>query len=235
MTRIVALSATLVAAALLVASGGSATPAQAIKLVGTVGPEFTITLQDAQGNRVTKLDPGAYQIEVTDRSDFHNFHLQGPGVNETTQVEFTGAVTWNVTFTDGTYTFLCDVHPTSMRGAFTVGNPPTPPANPPAVKPVTSASKLLLTSGPGFTITLKTAGGKTVKSMKAGTYTVVVRDRGRIHDAHVIAPGYNRRTSPLTYTGTQTWKVKLGRAGTFRFLCDPHAANGMKGSAKIVR
>jgi hypothetical protein len=93
----------------------------------------------------------------------------------------------------------------------------------------------LLTSGPGFTITLKTAGGKTVKSMKTGTYTVVVRDRGRIHDAHVIAPGYNRTTSPLTYTGTQTWKVKLGRAGTFRFLCDPHAANGMKGAAKIVR
>jgi plastocyanin len=239
MGRTVCVLATLSAVALLVASGGSARSTQVVQLVGTVGPDFTITVQDAQGNNVTKLDPGTYRIEVTDRSDFHNFHLQGPGVNETTQVEFAGTVTWNVTFTDGTYTFVCDVHPTSMRGTFTVGNPPTPPPttppSPPTVKPVTPASELLLTSGPGFTITLKTTAGKTVRSMKTGTYRVVVRDRGRIHDAHVIAPGYNRRTSPLTYTGTQTWRVKLGRAGTFRFLCDPHAANGMKGSAKIIR
>ena len=100
---------------------------------------------------------------------------------------------------------------------------------------MTAKTKLLLTSGPGFTITLKTAAGKTVKSMRTGTYTVVVRDRGRIHDAHVIAPGVNRRTTPLTYTGTQTSRVRLARAGTFRFLCDPHVATGMKGSAKVIR
>jgi plastocyanin len=64
---------------------------------------------------------------------------------------------------------------------------------------------------------------------------VTVRDRSRIHDAHVIAPGFNRRTTPLTYTGTQVWRVKLARPGMFRFLCDPHAAVGMKGSAKIIR
>jgi plastocyanin len=64
---------------------------------------------------------------------------------------------------------------------------------------------------------------------------VTVRDRGRLHNAHVIAPGYNRKTSPLTYKGTQTWKVKLRRTGTLRFLCDPHARTGMRGSAKIVR
>ncbi len=33
--------------------------------------------------------------------------------------------------------------------------------------------------------------------MKLGTYKVVVRDRSRIHDAHVIAPGFNRATKPL--------------------------------------
>ena len=89
--------------------------------------------------------------------------------------------------------------------------------------------------GAGLRITLKTATGKTVKSMKRGTYQVVVRDRSRIHNAHVVAPGFDRRTWPLTYTGTQTWKVKLARTGTLRFLCDPHALAGMKGSAKIVR
>ena len=245
MTRIV-VALTLVVAALLGAARGSAGPAQEVQLVGTVGPEFTISLTDAQGSPVTKLDPGAYEIEVTDLSGFHNFHLTGPGVNEDTSVEFTGKVTWHVTLSDGNYVYVCDVHPSSMRGTFTAGTPTT---NPPpggggggggggtsgGGAPVSAKTKLLLTSGPGFTITLKTAAGKTVKSMRTGTYTVVVRDRGRIHDAHVIAPGFNRRTTPLTYTGTQTWKVKLARAGTFRFLCDPHVATGMKGSAKVVR
>jgi plastocyanin len=234
MGRIVALSVILAASALLLAAGGSARSTQAIQLVGTVDPDLTITLQDARGSSFTKLDPGTYRIDVTDRSDFHNFHLQGPGVNVTTQVEFIGTVTWNVTLTNGTYTFVCDVHPASMRGSFTVGDV-QPPPSPPPVRPVTPASKLQLTSGPGYTITLKTATGKAVKTMKTGTYSVTVRDRGRIHNAHVIAPGFNRRTSPLTYMGRQTWKVKLARAGTLRFVCDPHVSRGMKGSAKIVR
>ena len=71
--------------------------------------------------------------------------------------------------------------------------------------------------------------------MKLGTYTMVVRDRSRIHNAHVVAPRFNRKTAPLTFIGRQTWKVKLGKTGTLRFLCDPHALMGMKGSAKIVR
>ena len=235
MTCLSAFVLALAAAAVLGASGGSAAPAQEPKLFATVGPEFNISLTDAQGNRVTKLDPGAYEIEVSDRSDFHNFHLQGPGVNETTGVEFTGEATWHVTFRDGAYAFLCDVHATSMRGTFTAGTPPTttpPPGS--SGGAITAKTKLRLTSGPGYSITLKTVAGKTVKSMKRGTYTVTVRDRSRIHDAHLVGPGYNRVTKPLTYTGTQTWKVKLARVGTLRFLCDPHALQGMKGSAKIV-
>lgn len=233
MTKVFALAAALVAAALLGASGGSAGQAQEPKLFGTVGPEFTITLRDAQGNRVTKLDPGTYEIEVEDRSDFHTFHLQGPGVNERTEVEFTGDVSWKVTFKDGAYTFFCDVHPSSMRGSFTAGNPP-PTTPPPATAVVTAKTKLVLTAGPEQVITLKTSAGKAVKTMKLGAYTMVVRDRSRIHNAHVVAPGFNRKTTPLTFMGTQTWKVKLAKAGTLRFLCDPHALVGMKGSAKIV-
>lgn len=71
--------------------------------------------------------------------------------------------------------------------------------------------------------------------MKLGTYTVTVRDRGRDHNAHIVAPGYNRKTTPLGFRGTQTWKVALKKTGAFRFLCDSHAAEGMLGSAKIVR
>jgi plastocyanin len=237
MTRFPGLALALVVIALLLASGGQATPGQSTTLHGRVGPGFTISLTTESGARVTKLDPGTYDIEVQDLSDEHNFHLMGPGVDKATEIGTSGTVTWTVTLRDGTYTYQCDPHQGTMNGSFTVGNVPTPPppqSNPPAGGAVTPKTKLVLTSGPGFTITLRTTAGKTVKSMKTGTYTVVVRDRSRIHDAHVVAPGYNRRTSPLTYVGTQTWRVKLARTGTFRFLCDPHALTGMKGSAKVI-
>ena len=230
MNRIVAFTGTFAIAALLGASGGSASPVQQTKLFGAIGGDG-ITLRDAQGTRVTTLDPGTYDIAVDDQSDFHDFHLQGPGVDESTGVEFIGKVSWTVTFKDGVYDYFCDVHPVSLHGAFTAGTPPPPP---PSTGAVTSATKLVLTSGPEQVITLKTSSGKAVKAMKLGTYTVVVRDRGRIHDVHIVAPGFDRKTKPLTYTGTQTWKVKLAKAGTFRFLCDPHALVGMKGSAKLV-
>lgn len=237
MTRFPGLALVLVISALLLASGGQATPGQSTTLHGRVGPGFTISLTNESGVRVTHLDPGTYDIEVQDLSDEHNFHLIGPGVDKATEIGTSGTVTWTVTVRDGTYTYQCDPHQGTMNGSFTVGNVPTqpPPSNPPAGGAVTPKAKLLLTSGPGFTITLKTAAGKAVKRMKTGTYRIVVRDRSRIHNAHVVAPGYNRRTWPLTYTGMQTWKVKLARTGTFRFLCDPHALSGMKGSAKIVK
>jgi plastocyanin len=219
------------AIAALLASGGGATPTQNTKLFGTVGPGFTISLRDASGARVTRLDPGTYDIEVEDLSEEHNFHLTGPGVNRTTEIGDTGTASWTVTFTDGTYRYVCDPHSGSMSGSFTVGSGGTPPAT---SSPITSTTKLQLTSGPGFTITLRTSAGKAVTSMRTGTYTVVVRDRSRIHNAHLVAPGYNRLTKPLTYVGAQTWKVTLARSGTLRFLCDPHSAS-MKGSARIVR
>jgi plastocyanin len=233
MTRVLGLVAALLVAALLGATDGAAVQAQNPKLFGSVGQG--IVLRDAQGNRVTKLDPGTYDIEVDDQSDFHTFHLVGPGVDERTEVEFTGTVNWTVTLKDGNYIYYCDVHPVSLRGAFVAGNPPAqPPPPPPTSGAITAKTKLVLTAGPAQVITLKTSAGKRVKAMKLGTYTMVVRDRGRIHNAHVVAPGFNRKTSPLTFTGVQTWKVKLGKAGTLRFLCDPHSLVGMKGSAKIV-
>ena len=70
--------------------------------------------------------------------------------------------------------------------------------------------------------------------MKLGTYTMTVRDRSRSHDAHVRAPGYERKTT-VAFVGTQTWRVRLAKVGTLRFFCDPHASLGMRGSAKVVR
>jgi plastocyanin len=232
MTRAVALAVSLAAVALLGAADGSSAPAQNPQIFGTVGPDFDIVLKDAQGNQVTKLDKGTFEIQIEDLSDSHNFHLRGPGVDQRTAIGFTGTVTWTVSFTDGTFAYYCEPHSSTMRGAFTAGNPVV--ATPPPTTVVTPKSKLVLISGPKFVITLKTAAGKTVKKMKRGTYRMLVRDRSQAHNAHVRAPGFDKKTT-LPFVGSQTWKVKLARVGTFRFLCDPHASTGMRGSAKIVR
>jgi plastocyanin len=231
------------AAALLAIANGAATPAQTPTLSATVGPGFTISLRDAQGSRVTTLAPGTYQIEVEDLSGEHNFHLSGPGVNESTSVEFVGKETWRVTLQDGTYRYMCDPHASTMRGSFTVGSvsqppaPPPPPASPPPASPppaaVTPKTRLVVTAGPAAVITLRTAAGKQVKRLKRGIYTVVVRDRSRMHNVHLVAPGFNRKTT-LAFVGRQTWRVRLQRAGTLRYRCDPHASH-MRGSARIVR
>ena len=102
MTRVAALAVVLAVGALLGAADGAAVQAQNPKLFGTVGPEFEVSFRDAQGNRVTKLDTGTYDIQVRDLSDFHTFHLQGPGVDERTEVAFTGTVNGTVEAVTGT-------------------------------------------------------------------------------------------------------------------------------------
>ena len=89
-------------------------------LDGSVGPGFDISLKDASGNDVSTLTAGTYTINVNDQADIHNFHLTGPGVDKATDVSGTGTTTWTVTLQDGTYTFQCDPHASSMNGSFQV-------------------------------------------------------------------------------------------------------------------
>jgi plastocyanin len=83
-----------------------------------------------------------------------------------------------------------------------------------------AATTLRGTVGPGFTITLKTQNGAAVKTLKPGTYTIVVRDRSPIHNFHLSGPRVNKATS-VVKTGRTTWTVRFTR-GTYRFRCDPH-------------
>lgn len=199
--------------------------AAATTLVGSVGPGFTISLTDPAGARVRSLDPGSYTIEVHDRGTLHNFHLFGPGVDQSTDIDTTGDVTWNVTFAVGIYTFQCDAHPDTMKGTFRSGNPPPPPPPPPASPPPPppGSSKLPRLSGsvgPGYTIVLNGAHGK-LKTTKAGSYLLTVRDRSAIHDFHLVGLGVSKKTG-VGFRGTVSWKVKLRKRATYRYWCDPH-------------
>jgi len=227
MSRRVSLALVVVAAALAFALPGGARTAQTT-LHGVVGPGFTISLTDDSGNRVTHLDPGTYTIEVKDQANIHNFDLQGPGVSQATDIEFVGSVTWTVTFTDGTYKYNCDAHPSLMHGSFTVGavsSPPPPP--PPAPKP--KAKKLLGSVGPGASIALRTASGARAKQLKAGAYVLTVRDRSKVQNFHLRGKGVNVKTG-VAFTGAKTWKIRLAK-GRYRYWSDAHPS--IKGSLRV--
>ena len=88
-------------------------------LQGTVGPGFTITLQQG-GKTVKTLKAGKYVFKISDKSNIHDFHLTGPGVNKTTSVSGTGNQTWTLTLKAGTYKYVCDPHKAFMHGSFKV-------------------------------------------------------------------------------------------------------------------
>ena len=98
-------------------SGGLREVAGDHRCTGTVGPGFTITLKQG-GKKVTKLKAGKYMFKISDKSNIHNFHLTGPGVNKKTSVGGTGTSTWKVTLKKGTYKFVCDPHASIMKGSF---------------------------------------------------------------------------------------------------------------------
>lgn len=76
-----------------------------------------------------------------------------------------------------------------------------------------------------------TEAGKPVRTLRAGTYTIVVRDASSDHDFHLKGPGVDERTS-VSGKGMYTWKVRLS-AGTYTFVCDPHSLF-MRGSFKVL-
>jgi hypothetical protein len=152
-------------------------------LQATVGPGYTISL-DQNGAKVTQLDPGTYTIDVSDQSAIHDFHLTGPGVNQSTDIEGTGATTWTVTFANGTYAYVCDAHATTMRGMFTVGSAPAPTTTvaPPqaapvkvrivstrVVKPRTVRLSVTATRRVSLTATLTKTGKQVARAKATGT------------------------------------------------------------------
>jgi len=199
---------TIGASALLLAGVAGADGTQ---LRGSVGPGFTITLSDGSGAAVKHLDPGTFSLTVDDKSDEHNFHLQGPGgVDVATEVAAIETKTFSVTLIDGKYTFFCDAHASRMTGTFTAGTPPPPP---PAKPPV----RLVLTVT-AQAVGLATPAGKPVKALTAGAAVITVRDSSATRGLRLNGAGVNRSTG-VSFVGTVIWKVKLSK-GTLVYTSD---------------
>jgi plastocyanin len=96
-----------------------------------------------------------------------------------------------------------------------------------AANAATSSATLVGTTGPGFTITL-TMNGRTVRTLKAGKYKLLIRDKSANHNFHLIGPGV-RKVATTPFVGTKTMIVTL-KKGKYTFQCDTHAAAGMKGT-----
>ena len=195
-----------------VGAGGAVTPLLTATVGSATAPEaYQISLADSTGAKVTHVDPGQYTIVVHDYATLHNFHLSGPGVDQATAVETPEQATWNVTFTDGgTYKYICDAHPTLLRGSFTSGTVVTPP-------PV---KKLVAQIGPKTTISLKTASGARVERLTAGAYSIKVKDLTKSDNFHLTAVGVNKKTG-VKFRGTRTWKVTFA-AGKGTYRSDAH-------------
>ena len=95
--------------------------AAAPKLVGTVGPGYTIKLTQG-GKKVTKLKAGTYTFVISDKSSFHSYGLDGPKgyAKDFTSVPFKGTKTFTVKLKAGKYKYYCAAHQSSMFGFFTV-------------------------------------------------------------------------------------------------------------------
>jgi plastocyanin len=72
-------------------------------------------------------------------------------------------------------------------------------------------------------ITLTRENGSPVADIPAGTYTIEVRDRSRMHNFRLSGPGVERRTD-VEDIRTETWIVTLRDQSVYTFLCESHPA-----------
>jgi hypothetical protein len=99
-------------------------------------------------------------------------------------------------------------------------SPPPPPV----------PKKLSARVGPGAVISVNTAAGAGVRSLKAGSVVLTVHDLSSKDDFHLTGPGVNRRTS-VAGKGTVVWTLKLA-VGVYRYHSDAHPA--LKGTFTVT-
>jgi hypothetical protein len=73
-------------------------------------------------------------------------------------------------------------------------------------------------------VALRTTTGRRVRTIRRGTFWVVVSDRSRSANFHLTGPRVNRRTT-ARFRGTVRWRVLLVR-GVYRYRADVGAVGG---------
>jgi plastocyanin len=211
--RIAVLSAaSIVALALaLVALGGQAQNQTLFPFVGT-NDGFDIGITDANGNAVTRVEPGTYTFVVRDRSTQHNFHFasnEDRTVDFRTELAFVGEQSFTVTLRPGTeYAYACEPHWEVMNGKFLVTDTPVapPPPPPPPLRTLNA------------TVSAKGAVRLSASSVASGRYRIVVNDRSPKANFHLAGRGVNARTG-MRFRGSRTLRVTLTK-GSYRFGSD---------------
>lgn len=218
--RVLPVAAGLLTAAIVLAPalaqarhrGDSATP-----IAATVNAKTeVVTLKLADGTLVgndRSIAPGSYAIAVDDQAPIHNLHLVGPGVDESTTVEFVGKTTWNVTLAPGLYRYSCDAHANlGMMNQFYVGPAPAPTK---LTATVVGKGKLKLV-GPGGAISPK-------HPLPPGSVALTIVDKSKTDNFHLRDNGgfvsYSRATGKR-FVGTQHWVVNLRAGQTYTYLSD---------------
>jgi plastocyanin len=102
---------------------------------------------------------------------------------------------------------------------------------PGAAQSAATATQLNVTVGPGFSIKVADANGKTVTQLDPGDYSITIKNLSPSaeHNFHLAGPGIDK-ASAFDNT-TVTWDVTLVD-GTYKYKCDAHPTL-MKGSFHV--
>lgn len=101
---------------------GEGAPTTLMAVVGSADdPEaYAIGILDEEGAMITSVPAGDYSLTFVDRSQLHNFHLTGEGVDLATEVRGTDESTVEITLVEGSYEYVCDPHSGTMNGVLEV-------------------------------------------------------------------------------------------------------------------
>jgi plastocyanin len=102
---------------------------------------------------------------------------------------------------------------------------------PGAAHSAATSNQLTATVGPGFSIKLVDANGKTVSQLDPGDYSITIKNLSPAseHNFHLTGPGVDKASAFDNVT--VTWDLTLVD-GTYKFKCDAHPTI-MKGSFHV--
>jgi hypothetical protein len=192
------------------------------------------------------IPAGTYTIRVLDDASEHNFHLIGPGVDQSTDIGNSASPTWTVALQAGSnYKFVCDNHPDFMYGNFQTsgassgssgsgssGGSTSSSVSSAGSSGGTKGSSSSSSSNAGLSGTLAGTlaatgaatlklGGKAVSALDAGRYKITVVDKTSSRSFVLQKKGGKAITvSSPTFVGTHSVTVTL-TSGQWSFYTLP--------------